>query len=381
MIVRHGADDNALTRTIGAIYAAAVGPDHWVPALEQMRLLFTVGSAAFVVHNADRSKVDGVAAGVDPEGHRHQLQTIFRNNVLYDKTDRWYSGRIVHSAALTPNKIFHRTRMYQEYWRPRGLYDGLRLTISVDGAGIHHAINLLRAKSESLFAEQDFALGRMVMPHLQRAVELRRHLRRVDMLASVALNALDVVRHPVLLLDQNACVLHANAAAESLLHDADGLAASRGTLFAATPVLTAHLHAALARAAGHGGVPAKASTLRLPKRAGGAPLALLIMPFRHETHWSLAQRPAILLCVTDPAAAATLPGRQLTDLFGLTGAEASLATDLMAGEELREIAQRRNRSVNTVRTQLSRLMAKVDVNRQSELMRLLASLPRLRDPL
>jgi DNA-binding CsgD family transcriptional regulator len=70
------------------------------------------------------------------------------------------------------------------------------------------------------------------------------------------------------------------------------------------------------------------------------------------------------------------PARQLADLFGLTGTEAALAADLLAGQELREIAARRGRSINTVRTHLARVMAKTDVNRQSELMRLLTSLPR-----
>jgi DNA-binding CsgD family transcriptional regulator len=115
--------------------------------------------------------------------------------------------------------------------------------------------------------------------------------------------------------------------------------------------------------------------LRLPKRSGGAPLAMLVMPFRHEAHWSLSRKPAILVCVTDPTAVSALPARQLMELFGLTGTEAALAADLLAGQELREIAARRGRSINTVRTHLARVMAKTNVNRQSDLMRLLASLP------
>src|SRR5208282_1957214 len=97
------------------------------------------------------------------------------------------------------------------------------------------------------------------------------------------------------------------------------------------------------------------------RRSGGAALALLAMPFRQEAHWSLARRPAILVCVTDPDAVAALPGRQMAELFGLTGTEAALAADLLAGQGLREIAERRGRSINTVRTHLARLMAKTNV--------------------
>jgi DNA-binding CsgD family transcriptional regulator len=48
---------------------------------------------------------------------------------------------------------------------------------------------------------------------------------------------------------------------------------------------------------------------------------------------------------------------------------------LLAGFDLREIAQRSGRSFNTVRTHLARLLAKTDTRRQSDLVRLLARLP------
>ena len=83
--------------------------------------------------------------------------------------------------------------------------------------------------------------------------------------------------------------------------------------------------------------------------------------------------------MTDPGAIATPPARQMAELFRLTGAEAALAADLLAGGSVRETAAQRGRGVSTVRTQLSLLMAKTEVTRQSELMRLLASLPRLHE--
>ena len=52
-----------------------------------------------------------------------------------------------------------------------------------------------------------------------------------------------------------------------------------------------------------------------------------------------------------------------------------LAGELLAGFDLREIAERSGRSFNTVRTHLARLLAKTDTRRQSDLVRLLARLP------
>ena len=132
----------------------------------------------------------------------------------------------------------------------------------------------------------------------------------------------------------------------------------------------------LGRAAGSGGAPARGGAARLP-RGQGRQLALLAIPFQRDAAWSLSLRPAILVCVTDPDAASRLPVRQLAELFGLTAAEGALAADLLAGKEPREIADASGRSINTVRTHLAKLMAKTNVNRQSDLMRLLARLPPL----
>jgi DNA-binding CsgD family transcriptional regulator len=292
---------------------------------------------------------------------------------------------IARNEELVPHEIFHRSEMYQEYWKPRDQQDALRVTISVDEAGVNHQLGLVRPKSGSLFDATDIAQVHVLMPHLQRAVALRQRLDHVDMLGAAALKALDTVHHAILLLDQDRRPMHANAAGDTLLCKADGLGtsglgASRGVLVAGTPAWTNRLHEALGRAAGTLGTPARASALRLPRPAAGGTLAVLVMPFHHEAPWSLSRRPAVLVCVTDPGAISAPPARQIAELFGLTGAEAALAADLLAGRSVREIAERRGRSVNTVRTQLALLMAKTEVNRQSELMRLLASLPQLPDP-
>jgi DNA-binding CsgD family transcriptional regulator len=371
--------EESVTRSIAAIYEAAVAPDRWTAALQQLRELFALGSTAYLVHSADRTNIERVTAEVDPEGHRANVNILLRDSVFYGRGKAWHAGQVMRTAEMIPTQAFLRSRMYQEYWRPRGLWDGLRMTISVAPNGVNHGLNLLRPRSIGQFEEAEIAVARALMPHLRRAVELRRRLSHVDMLASAALAALDAQKHGILLLDQNGQVLHSNAAGDALLRDADGLSATRGMLQAATSAATNRLRAVLAAAAGAGGVPPRAGALRLPRANGRSALALLAMPFRAEAHWSLHHKPAVLVCVTDPELVATLPGRQMAELFGLTGAEAALATDLLAGEGLREIADRRGRGITTVRSQLAKLMAKTDVNRQSELLRLLGSLPRLRD--
>jgi DNA-binding CsgD family transcriptional regulator len=376
MLTRYS--EQVVLGAIGAIYDAAVAPDRWMTVLTDMRELFATASAALVVHNADRSNADGIAAGVDPEGHRTQLRTIFRTTPLYSGRLRAATaGQIYLSDEVSPPKQFFGSRMYQEYWRPRGFNQGMTLVVSIDQAGIRHVINLLRADR---FDATEIALARVLMPHLQRAVAVQRHMSQTDLLAAAALDALDTLQQAVLLLADDGGVLHANASAEALLRAADGFAARDGLLGAATPALTERLHTVIACAAGKCGAPARAGWLRLPRSDGGTALSLLAAPIRQDAHWSLRKRPAVVVCVADPDSRGAIPGRTMMDLFGLTGAEAALANDLLAGKPLRDIALERRRSLNTVRTQLASLMGKTGVNRQSDLVRLLGTLPPIKQP-
>jgi pimeloyl-ACP methyl ester carboxylesterase/DNA-binding CsgD family transcriptional regulator len=61
--------------------------------------------------------------------------------------------------------------------------------------------------------------------------------------------------------------------------------------------------------------------------------------------------------------------------YGMTNAEARVAHGFVAGESLKDLADRHSVTYNTVRTQMKRVMAKVDVQCQSDLVREILSGP------
>lgn len=80
---------------------------------------------------------------------------------------------------------------------------------------------------------------------------------------------------------------------------------------------------------------------------------------------------AALVFIRDPDRYSALDETLLEQSYGLTRAETDLAAALDTGASLTEFAQRRGVSITTVRTQLYALMAKLGVNRQTDLVRLL----------
>lgn len=83
----------------------------------------------------------------------------------------------------------------------------------------------------------------------------------------------------------------------------------------------------------------------------------------------------MVLFITDPERRTAPPVQRLAQMFGLTRAEARLASVLAAGQSLDAIADERGLSKNTLKTQLRALFAKTETDRQTELIRLLNRLP------
>lgn len=71
--------------------------------------------------------------------------------------------------------------------------------------------------------------------------------------------------------------------------------------------------------------------------------------------------------------------RQLMELFGLSAAEARLARSICHGESVEDYARDQGVRLPTVRTQLSSVFNKTGCRRQSDLVRLISSIPVVRD--
>jgi DNA-binding CsgD family transcriptional regulator len=92
------------------------------------------------------------------------------------------------------------------------------------------------------------------------------------------------------------------------------------------------------------------------------------IPSRRFERFSGAGREPVALVLLNPVATGiSIPPAPIQAVFGLSPAEARMASALTAGRTLAEYANEAGLSRNTVRNQLSAVLAKTGTRRQTEL--------------
>lgn len=368
-------DESSCQRLVSAIYDLALTPEEWPTVLRLLGNAFNCHYAAAVSTTPDRASPCSLGAvGITSGDHQEFLRVWHRQNVLGLRHPPREAGAIVVGRKMVPRAELTRSAMYRCYLAPRAIQELIRLDVFHDGHR-SQSISLARPWSSGLFTPEELRFARVLMPHLQHAAAVQVRIRDAANVTGSALAALETAHGPILLLDRKGCVVHASADAERILREADGLSAGATGLRAATPALSARLTLVITRAARVGGT---SGALRLPRPSGKPDLTLAAVPLRRGTVNACERQPAVVVQVTDPLARATPDRAVLGEAFGLTTAEAEVASDLLCGLSVREIADCRKRSVATVRTHLASVLAKTGTARQTELIRLLMRLPPLK---
>jgi DNA-binding CsgD family transcriptional regulator len=184
--------------------------------------------------------------------------------------------------------------------------------------------------------------------------------------------ALNGVRHGVIIVGTDRCVLNVNSAAEELLRAEDGLCLRSGRIGAASTSTEQQLYGALhiALVGGRSGLRSGRSfSCRRP--SGKRSYVIHIVPL-HRTGTDETLRAArALVVVIDPEHHPEPSAALLRRLYGLTNGEAEVAVRIARGAGVRDIADELSVSYPTIRTHLQHVFDKTDTHRQGELVRLL----------
>ncbi len=187
----------------------------------------------------------------------------------------------------------------------------------------------------------------------------------------------------MIVVDETRRITYSNPAARELLGRGGPLVDRDGRLDGADLRGSRELLASI-RSLGLGGaLVSGGGSDRALLRMSGAGRAVELLVFAIAVRPGATMRvfgddPCAILIVHPLDAAARLDPLIVSLAFGLTPAEARVATAIAEGASPDEVAADRGVSLATVRTQLRGVFDKLGVRRQAEMVRMLLELPRLR---
>jgi DNA-binding CsgD family transcriptional regulator len=207
----------------------------------------------------------------------------------------------------------------------------------------------------------------VVLPYLSRAFEIDRRLTLAAAQSRANEAILDRVPFGLFQLDSKGTVVSANAHATRMAKQRKGLTVTANGVHAAASGDEARLQRAITEVLASDG----ASSRRVSVSCGAdaAPYSVLVSGIAPNSI-ALSARTTCVLFVTDPETQPSPSAQAIVQAFGLTPAEARIASGLATGVSLPATAANLGISINTARTLLSRAMAKTSTNSQLGLVRL-----------
>lgn len=277
-------------------------------------------------------------------------------------------GRALALDAFMSPEEFAQTAMRNDCFRRFGDDTGRSLGVTPPFGRPGLMVAVHKAERDAPFSPEEVARLDVVYSHLQRAIKLHRLFERERERSATLQDLADQSEQGLVRVDRELRVLGLSASAKGILEQRDGLAQYRNRI-----VAPSGLQAALTAAVG--GVIDKVANVRtgfLCQRPSGLrPFRIAVLPA------GFAAYQGAILKIEDPEHA---PPRSaiaaIRSAYGLSAMETALAEGLLAEQSVAEIADNREVNRETVRAQLKSLFNKTGVNRQSELVKLLATFPR-----
>ncbi|SNT29976.1 DNA-binding transcriptional regulator, CsgD family [Granulicella rosea] len=369
-----------LPELIETIYAAVHAPELWPHALD--RVAAAIGGRQTVLFtDASVSGMPGVlrSAGTDPVLIDKLLAHYGGVNILSEPCDAMFpTGSVRYSHLAVPDAEFERSEFYHDFFRPHDMYYSCGIKIALSGAAAGQAPSYLsfqRPRSASAFDVEEGLVLSALAPHLRRAFALHRRMAELQTGIAGLEAALTAFDHVVFGLDARKRVVVTNPEAQAILRAGVTLRLKNDRLAAVDPRQNEELQRLIAQAVGEGTrvYAPRQGAMRL-ERKPGEPLYLAASSFPGAPGRG-RQALAATIVLHDPAKRPLSRAAVLRSLYGLTATENRVADLLLQGLDAREISLQIRLTLETARFHVKRVLAKTGTRRQSELIRLMLSLP------
>ncbi|WP_293899704.1 hypothetical protein [Phenylobacterium sp.] len=360
-----------LDALIGQVYEAALDPTLWDDTLTGITTALgpLEWDLAFLIW--ERNQPPG-ARFVGSTGLAAWVPQIY--GTVYAANNPWSrriaplrSGTVVDTDELMTREEFTDSPLYRDFLSRWGLNRALavvldrrgdeRLALVLPGPGDRDLDGLRRGL-------------RVLAPHIQRAVRISHRIAQAELRADAASTAADRTASAILCLAPDLTVITANRHV-ARYEASQVISLAGGRLAYLEPASQAEL-VALARS-----TPPAGAAFVSPD-ADGSRIATVAARVPVQTARALGgtvKGAGLIVSIGGGGEARTLEISRVAAWFGLTPAEARLASGLAAGASLQDYCALRSVSLNAGRFLLKGIFRKTEVTTQAQLMALVSQLP------
>lgn len=365
--------------TLEKIYAAAADPALWEESLRAIEnYTGSTGAVLNLVPKTPTALPIALAGSFSRE-----------NCAEYALNYMWRCPRIAFAGDHPDVRVHYDRMVLSETEMDRdATYEwygthGLRYYVAgwIGESSTHRAyMSLQRSRRQGHVEPEDVERFALLLRHMAIALSLAVKLGTLEQQSGLTMALVDALPHAVFALDADGKIILANARAERLLEAGDGLIVFDRRLQCRVGSQQPRFERLIAAALAPDPAQARGGWLRIHRASGRPSYVALVAQLAPSQEIFGSFHPKALIFVRDPTDVAFAQEQALREIYGLTEAEARLASALSAGHSIESAAALLLIQPATARDHLKSVFRKVGVSRQQDLIRALASLSTIAAP-
>jgi DNA-binding CsgD family transcriptional regulator len=362
-----------LSELISDIYDCAIHPEGWEQTLDKINT--ALNGAYTAISMADKEYLLPTLVA-HSNWDRSELERLHRDFAATDVVGARESafGDVdapVSTLDLVGEAEFQTSRFYREWAGPQGLRDGCILKFADTANRLGQLVVTTRANRDIVSAEERRFMA-LLSPHLRRAALIGDLLDNKRVETQLFRSALDRLAVAVFLVDADSKIMYANEKAEALLSSHSHVLSKDGTLTTVNAAMAEPMADTIRRTTSQ---DLGSRGIGIPVGGGrDVPAVAYVLPLGSGTARSAFQPAAAAVFISTSVGAVPAPEAVLATLYDLTPSEARVLLKVGEGQTVTAVAVELAVSENTVKTHLARVFQKVGVNRQPDLVAIVAAL-------
>lgn len=356
------------------IYDAAISPEAWVKALDATAAVANAtGATLFAV---DGNGLPFHAQYVNSAYTEEDVKEYFERIAKYEEAGwktltRSPSKRLIMDDVTWSDlhNICNREDML--WYRERRMYRRAGAKLNSD-SGWDDCLGLQYPDTMRFVPRLVIRRTEELLPHLAKVVQMHRTFCILKHRFNAILQAIDHIRIGVFILSPSGQLIIRNREADRIIDQSDGISVTREKLICClNSDTTRALRAATTLVANtcNGQANTPEQFLCAERSSGAHPYLIEISPLSDSESELQKNLRGVILYIIDPDNLRTLDIPRVSKYFGLTVAETAICRYLVDGKAVVEIAELRNVSIETIKSQIKSINRKLNVHRRADLIR------------